>query len=82
MDEELVALSKLRERTLLFWLATKKLQPETKFHLFERNIATGQLQCTDAEESHFHVKNLQTPLGIYPNVLIRSSDVEYLEFET
>ncbi|ORY05365.1 hypothetical protein K493DRAFT_404393 [Basidiobolus meristosporus CBS 931.73] len=79
MDMESQALSKLRERTLLFWLSVRKSQPETEFHLFEKNTANGQLQGTDAEERYFHVKSLHTPVGVYPNVLIRSTDVEYLE---
>jgi len=36
---------------------------------------------TDGDFSKIYVQNLATPIGSYPNVLIRTTDVLYIEVD-
>ena len=43
------------------------------------SIVTGMLRSTDADLSTTYVTNLSTPLGIYGNAMLRSSDLKAID---
>eukprot|EP00668_Euglena_longa_P028973 GGOE01036310.1.p1 GENE.GGOE01036310.1~~GGOE01036310.1.p1 ORF type:complete len:110 (+),score=10.24 GGOE01036310.1:55-384(+) len=67
-----------REAMLKFWLNVRGTR--ATFHMYENVVAEAQYECVDGEQSSIFVKNLQTPLGVYPDALLRMSDIRYIEF--
>ena len=63
----------LRERFLraLFAVSNK---PCT-FRMYERTEVKATFRSTDIETSAFQVSNLVTPMGVFPEAMIRASDV-------
>lgn len=70
----------LRERFLraLFALSNK---PCT-FSMYERTKVEATFRSTDIETTAFQVSNLVTPMGVFPEALIRASDVLTITVDT
>lgn len=54
---------------------------EAVFNMHTNITVTGQYVCSSADLKYFHVSNLETPLGICKNSLLRSSDVIAINFK-
>jgi len=65
--------SKLRERVLRFWLAIIDRPLEIK--MYEGTTVTGIFCATDAKQTYLQISKLKTPMYIYPEALVRSSDI-------
>ncbi|TPX69662.1 hypothetical protein SpCBS45565_g02321 [Spizellomyces sp. 'palustris'] len=72
---------RLREQSLRFWLGVADRVPEASLHLYDRNVVTGKLRGTDSTAERFNIRDLKTPVGIYPEAQVRSGDVRYLTME-
>lgn len=69
----------LRRRMLDFWLNAAGEEATLRMH--ERAECRGTIAAVDAAQSRLHVRQLQTPLGIYPCATVRSGDVLAVEFD-
>ena len=63
----------LRERYLraLFAVANKPCS----LRMYEKTEINATLRSSDIETTTFQVSNLETPMGVYPEALIRASDI-------
>lgn len=68
----------MRERFLnvLKFMENRNVEIET----YKGARINGEFRSTDYNFSNFHVHNLNTPIGIVPEALIRSSDVVSIKF--
>ncbi len=77
--------AKLRERTIRFWISVigQPLEGKTfeKYNLSKllltnlRTTVTGTLGAIDSKQELVQISNLQTPLFLYPEALLRSHDL-------
>ena len=63
----------LRERFLRAVFAVSN-KPCT-FRMYEKTVVNATFRSTDIETTTFQVSNLVTPMGVFPEALIRASDV-------
>eukprot|EP00002_Diphylleia_rotans_P040357 TRINITY_DN9542_c0_g1_i2.p1 TRINITY_DN9542_c0_g1~~TRINITY_DN9542_c0_g1_i2.p1 ORF type:complete len:102 (-),score=20.97 TRINITY_DN9542_c0_g1_i2:98-403(-) len=68
----------LRVRSLELWCALSKLSPspQVTLYMFEGIQAQATFSETDSQQAHFLLHDLQTPLGVYPSVLVSKEDVK------
>lgn len=67
-----------RERYLALWLHVSTHKPEAEFDLYGGTKVKGRLVGTDSESNRFRVNNLETPMGVYKQGVLRSFDVEQI----
>ncbi|KAI7906605.1 uncharacterized protein BX663DRAFT_497061 [Cokeromyces recurvatus] len=71
----------LRDRYLQLWLNVTDTKPQCKFHLYGGTVVQGELIATDSENNRFRVNQLESPLGIYNKVIVRGTDVDWIEWK-
>lgn len=64
-----------RKKFLDFCLGMARINPEIKFKFHNGCTVKGELLGVDSLMSKFAVKNLNTHVGVYEMILIRSNDV-------
>ena len=69
----------LRERFLWMFMALRGAP--AKFDLLGGPTVKANLNCSDVDVLHFHVENLDTPLGQHKSALLRSTDVKRVIIE-
>jgi gem associated protein 7 len=80
MDNEIIEEQKnrslLRQRFLnvLKWMENKQ-DTKIDIEMFEGARVRGVFRSTDYNFSNLHFNNLETPIGVVPEALIRSSDI-------
>ena len=79
IEEEEDARAFLRERFLrtLFSIYNKP----ASFSMHERTQVQALFRATDIDMENFQVSDLQTPMGVVPEALLRSSDVLSFKME-
>ena len=81
-DEELIKIQNeravLRERFLrmLKWLKNKPI----KFEMYEGATVKGNLRSVDYDILNIHVNNLETPIGLVSEAIIRTNDIVCFHF--
>ncbi|KAI8057121.1 hypothetical protein BDF22DRAFT_740651 [Syncephalis plumigaleata] len=75
-DENKEARYELRARCLDIWLKITEQQPLATFQLVDGSNVTAVLKSTHAQETHYRVGKLNTPIGQYPEALLRHDDVQ------
>ena len=55
---------------------------EAVFIMHENMKLTGRFGCSNSDLKHFYVVNLETPIGVCKDTLLRCSDIISVEFET
>ncbi|ESO96619.1 hypothetical protein LOTGIDRAFT_143921 [Lottia gigantea] len=48
---------------------------EAKLVLYEKATVTGKIGPTDVDFHHIQISNLQTPMGVIPDAILRTSDM-------
>ncbi|KAJ3116131.1 hypothetical protein HDU96_010335 [Phlyctochytrium bullatum] len=72
----------MRERWLRWWVRVAKERPENvEIKMVDGTSVRGTLLGVDSEMTHLNASNLVTPLGVYPEVTLRMSDVKYVVVE-
>jgi len=66
-----------REKAMQFWLNIEAL-PAT-FHLFDGGKVQGKIRGTNSKMEQIVASDLQTPIGVYPHVLLRTTDLTHIE---
>ncbi|CAF0798767.1 unnamed protein product [Brachionus calyciflorus] len=68
----------LREKFLRMFknLENKPIELAT----FQGANVTGNFRSIDYDISNMHLNNLQTPIGVVPEALVRTSDIVYYTF--
>ena len=69
----------LRERFLRSIMSITGYQAE--IHLVNKRKVKCQFICSDIQGSRFHVSNLETPIGIQQQALLRHEDIEAVTVE-
>ena len=69
----------LRENFLKTMLAVSDCQ--VKINLINKRNVNGEFIASDLNVGHFQIKNLETPLGIQKDALMRRQDIESITFE-
>jgi len=67
-----------------FWdklLAEHNGGPKVSIHMRSDEIVKGQLAAIEASQEHIIVEQLMTQVWRYPQVTMRTADIEKLEFE-
>lgn len=82
IEDEQNARAFLRERFLRTVFAT--YNKAACFSMHEKTQVEGIFRATDIDMEHFQISALQTPMGVLPEALLRSSDVLFftVDFET
>jgi hypothetical protein len=81
-DQELINMQNeraiLRERFLgmLKWLKNKPI----KFEMYEGATVKGNLRSVDYDILNIHVNNLETPIGLVSEALLRTNDIVCFHF--
>lgn len=75
-EAEKAANTKLKERSLRFWLSLTG-QP-VSLHLWEDTTVEGTLCAIDSTQELVQVSGLITPVYQYPEAIVRTSDIRYL----
>ncbi|KAF9398060.1 hypothetical protein BGX21_008211 [Mortierella sp. AD011] len=76
--EQQIAIN-LRKRSLMFWLAASKEQPECSIVIPDSKPVKGSFIAMDTQEHRIRINALQTLLGTYDQVVLRGRDVDVLE---
>lgn len=66
-----------RRRMLDMWLSA--LGGDIQLQTCEQRTVGGALVAADAEQSHLVLSRLETPMGVYPNAKVRTSDLHFAE---
>lgn len=69
----------LRERFLR--IITGIVGKKAKFNLYENSHVTGEFRGSDIDCLELFVRNLETPLGIIPEAILRTNDIISMEVE-
>ncbi|CAG8655641.1 3297_t:CDS:2 [Paraglomus occultum] len=79
--DEQQTVTNLRKRTLLLWITITQQKRQTLAKLYENTSLKGQLTATDVMETKFSFDDWESPMGTYDHVVIRGTDVQYLDIE-
>ncbi|KAK3928542.1 Gem-associated protein 7 [Frankliniella fusca] len=74
MDDKIKARSFLRERFIRAILAMSGKNAE--FYMYENTNVKAEFGSCDREFVNIYVKNLQTPLGLISDALLRTNDID------
>lgn len=58
-----------------------KIRKKAKFNLYENSHVTGEFRGSDIDCLELFVRNLETPLGIIPEAILRTNDIISMEVE-
>ena len=65
-----------KETLICSWLLGIEMRAYIHTTVFAHRIeAGGELHATNGSQDLFHIKSLETALGVYPSALIRSNDM-------
>ncbi|CAG8660411.1 727_t:CDS:2, partial [Paraglomus brasilianum] len=79
--DEQQTITNLRKRTLLLWITITQKKRQTLAKLYESESLKGQLTAADVMETKFSFDDWESPMGTYDHVVIRGTDVQYLDIE-
>ena len=79
VDKQDVAFEQ-RRRLLSFWRLSST--GSATLHMHERTSCHGDFLAVDASQSLLHMRALETPMGSYPRVTVRASDVTFVQFHS
>ena len=69
-----------RQRMLNFWMGARG--SKVSLTCFGAVLVVGVLEASDSGQETFHLSELHTPIGKYPNVLVRSTDILAMDFQS
>jgi hypothetical protein len=71
--------TRARVAALQFWESA--MGKQVVLHLYENTTVRGILRALDAKQTAYLIAELATPIGIYPQALVRASDVMWIEVD-
>jgi hypothetical protein len=71
--------TRAREAALQFW--ERAMGKQVVLHLYENTTVRGILRALDAKQTAYLIAELATPIGTYPQALVRASDVMWMEVD-
>ncbi|KAJ5071070.1 gem-associated protein [Anaeramoeba ignava] len=69
----------LRKKSLQFWKFVENSKVEIE--MIEGTKTNGMFRLSNGNQTEFQISELETPIGIYPEAIVRSEDICLMHFQ-